>query len=573
MTTTHNNGTFDAFISHSGSMEMSELVFSALSRVGPLPWRFRKWWNLRIFFDRRQIRAGDDLPGSISDAVQNSKYFVLLASRAAAQSKWVSKELEFWLKSKPASDILIVVLDGTIEWDQEQNDFNWNVTDCIPAILKGKYKEEVCWEDLRQISPSGRTKANKEKLQSVIASIAAKILDVPRDEIISKERKQRRRLQWIAGFVVAGLIGSTVLAIFLGSAVSSSERRVGPLLERVERIPADEFFREGQKTFSNRRNAGDVKDAISSYDKALELDPRHIPALLAKAYALTVLIGLGGSQNHNVDLEKARDALRRAEEYGAGATSEYHNVKGRLLLYLERDVKGARASLEKAVKLDPDNMGALYSLASTFTFLGQHEEAEKLTENALSLIREKGSATGDKEFVKAKYQFAWTHFYAENYERAMAECDEVLKFDKDYGEANKMLGHISILKGDYKLAVKKYVESGAERSDMDLNLVANYTAALVLDRQIDKARKKLNVLLKGDKYVSPYRFAQYYAVIGDIKNALKQLKLARDKRDPYVVWSAVDPLLSKLRKHPEFPEYLRSVGLGDANVRWAKMHE
>lgn len=216
MTNTQGNGiAFDAFISYSGSTEIAEMVFSWLSKVGAPPWRLWKWWNLKVFFDKRQIRAGDDLPESISDAVQHSRYFVLLASQAAARSKWVAKELAYWLNSKPVSNILIVVLDGSIEWDEEQQDFNWNVTDCIPTILKGRCREECCWEDLRQVSTSALTKAGQEKLQYAVASIGAKILNVSKEELLSTERARHDRFRRTVELVVVGLVLSIVLILYL----------------------------------------------------------------------------------------------------------------------------------------------------------------------------------------------------------------------------------------------------------------------------------------------------------------------------------------------------------------------
>src|SRR5882724_7907479 len=212
MTRHNNDKAFDAFISYSGRRDLSRLVFSRLSRLGASPWPFSKWWGLKVFFDKRQIRVGDDLPQSISDAVATSEYFVLLASKAAARSKWVVKELEFWLERKPASNILIIMVNGQIKWDHEANDFNWNVTDCIPPILRGRYKKECCWEDLRQVNPSALDKITRKTLRDVIASVGAKILNKPRESILADETRKRKWSLAVSIVVVAALIGVSIIA-------------------------------------------------------------------------------------------------------------------------------------------------------------------------------------------------------------------------------------------------------------------------------------------------------------------------------------------------------------------------
>jgi tetratricopeptide (TPR) repeat protein len=550
MTTHKNGGAFDAFISHSGSTEMAGLVFSALSRVGASPLQFGKWWKLRVFFDRRQIRAGDELPASISDAVQNSKYFVLLASKAAAQSRWVAKELEFWLRSRPASDILIVVLDGAIEWDQERGDFNWNVTDCIPTILKGKYKEEVCWQDLRQVSPPARTKSDKENLRNVVAAIGGKILDVDPADLIAKEEKTRRRFIEGAWVVVLGLITLAALAGYFWYTAET---------------PADKAYNEGRRTLESRDSWYRILLALKSFERALELNPKHVPALLAKADAHTLLIGYGGSTNPTSDLDQAQEALDRAKQFGGEGTSEYYRIKGRLLLYKDRDVLGARAALTKAVEIDPDNVDARYTLAGTFTFMGQHPEATEECKKALLIIRERGYGENDNRFILAKGQLAWTYYYAREYDLAIAESLSIVNRDTN-PQAHRFLAHTYLQTGNYKESVKHYLKAGGDDINREPNLYPSYICARMLNGELSQpdAEKEIQTLSGRVRYVSPYRRAQGHACIGATREALEELRKARDEHDLFVVWAAVDPLLSSLRGNPEFQDYLKSIGLGKA---------
>ncbi|HEX8456537.1 MAG TPA: tetratricopeptide repeat protein [Pyrinomonadaceae bacterium] len=552
---------FDAFISYSGTPEVARLVYSYLSRVGGSLWRLSRWWNLKVFFDKGQIRVGDDLSASISHAVRHARYFVLLASTTAAQSKWVAKELEFWLRIRPASDVLIVVLDGAIAWDEEAMDFDWEMTDCIPQILKGRYREE-CWEDLRVFSSAAGTRPDKERLREVVASLGAKILDVPREQLRCEEERIYKRRRAAALVLVACLIVSAAFIVYFWLTAVT---------------PADKFFDKGHEKIVARKTWSHVLSAMNYFERALQTDPRHVPSLLGLADAHILLIGYGGSKSPAEDLIAAERALARAKEWGAEDTSEYHRVMGRLRLYKYKDVRGAHASLMRAVALDPDNVDAIYALASTYTHVGQQKEAIQLCENALEIVRAQGYAETDAKYVHAQIQLAWTYFYAGHIEAAIMLSSQILATDPSSTPPNRFLANARIVNGDYQAAVINYKAAIGHNmaQDPDLsknyrepNLYPNYVCALVRngDLAVDEARWWLDDLRKNADYVSPYRLAQGYACLGDVREALAQLRRAREESDLFVVWSAVDPLLSSLRGYPEFQEHLRAVGLKDVTL-------
>lgn len=549
----HQNGTaYGAFISHSGSLDIAKQLSTKLARVGVSPWQFSKSSGLKVFFDRNEIRTGDILSDVITRALRNSKYFVLLASKAAAQSTWVSQELGIWLADRPASDILLVVLDGSIGWDHQQNDFNWNVTDCLPAILKGKY-QEACWEDLRQLSSSAERKRKKALVNDAVVSIAAKIKGVAKN-VLEAELARIRKLTQLIVVVVA-----TVMLVLAGLA--------GVLWYSAE-TPADKAYTEGRKKKESRGSGHDVMIALKSFDRALELNPRHVPALLAKADAHTLLIGYGASTDPVSDLEQAQDALDRARQFGGDKTSEYHRIKGRLLLYKDRDVMGARQALIKAVEIDPQNIDARFSMASTFTFLRQHKEAIEETKRALTIVRESGYGENDNRYVHAKGQLAWTYYYAREYELAIAESLSIVDIDTS-PQANRFLAHSYLQLGNYEEAVKRYLKAGGDDINREPNLYPTYTCARMRAGQLSlsDAKNEIQMIRQRAKHVSPYRLAQGYACIGETKNAIEELQRARDEHDLFVVWSAVDPLLSSLRESAEFRDYLKTIGLAQANIR------
>src|SRR5262245_34418986 len=68
--------------------------------------QFAKPWYrpraLRVFRDSASLAANPGLWSSIVAALEQSEYFILLASPEAAASQWVNREVEYWLTHKPA---------------------------------------------------------------------------------------------------------------------------------------------------------------------------------------------------------------------------------------------------------------------------------------------------------------------------------------------------------------------------------------------------------------------------------------------------------------------------------------
>jgi TIR domain len=112
----------------------------------------RPWYRFRlihVFRDQTSLSANPELWRSIEAALADSEYFLLMASPEAARSKWVQQEVRWWLANRPLSKLLIVLTDGEARWDEAANDFDWSCTSALPNDLRGRFKQEPLWVDLR----------------------------------------------------------------------------------------------------------------------------------------------------------------------------------------------------------------------------------------------------------------------------------------------------------------------------------------------------------------------------------------------------------------------------------------
>jgi hypothetical protein len=105
---------YDGFISYSHAADgrLAPALGRGLERMA-------KRWNsrraLRVFRDETGLSTNPHLWSAIERALDESAWFVLLASPEAAASEWVNKEVEHWLAAKSVERLLPVVTDGTWE--------------------------------------------------------------------------------------------------------------------------------------------------------------------------------------------------------------------------------------------------------------------------------------------------------------------------------------------------------------------------------------------------------------------------------------------------------------------------
>ena len=104
---------YDGFISYSHAKDkpIAAALQSAIQKLGK-PWYKRR--ALRLFRDDTSLSATPHLWPSIEQALSQSRFFVLLASPESAASKWVGKEVAYWLEHNGTDTLLIGVTDGEL---------------------------------------------------------------------------------------------------------------------------------------------------------------------------------------------------------------------------------------------------------------------------------------------------------------------------------------------------------------------------------------------------------------------------------------------------------------------------
>ncbi|MEN8260419.1 MAG: TIR domain-containing protein, partial [Pseudomonadota bacterium] len=205
---------YNAFISYARAADdhLAPAVRSALHQFA------RPWYKLRalrVFLDKAGLPVSPGLSNAIEKALNESKWLLLMASPDAAESEWVRHEIDWWLKHRPCSHLLILLTAGDIVWDPVRNDFDWEHTTALPKTLSGRFADEPLYADLRKLKKTKHLSLRSLAFRDSIASIAATLHDRPKDELDGEDVILHRQFIRIRRIVVTAMSVLTIGVILL----------------------------------------------------------------------------------------------------------------------------------------------------------------------------------------------------------------------------------------------------------------------------------------------------------------------------------------------------------------------
>ena len=212
----------------------------------------------RIFRDKDELPITSDLTETISNALENSDYLIVICSENTKESFWVTREIDYFLKTHTKDQVLTVLAGGEPQ-------------DVIPKILltrERKFTDENGIEHtveapLEPLSCDYRLpmgKADKEELPR----LASAIIGCSYDELMNRRRAYRIR----RAALLAGLAFSLLLAF--GIYWLDTSRKIEQSLQDAMRNRSLYLANE------SIRLSGE-KDRMTAAQLALESVPENFP--------------------------------------------------------------------------------------------------------------------------------------------------------------------------------------------------------------------------------------------------------------------------------------------------------
>jgi WD40 repeat protein len=279
---------YNAFISysHAADGDLAAAIQSALHSFA------KPWYKLRalhIFRDQTNLAVNPALWSSIRDALDQSLFFILLASPEAAASPWVAKEAEYWIGKNGTSRVLIVLSGGTLKWDHLSASFTSEDTNSLPPNLLHSFPEEPLYLDLLWARErASRLSMRDPRFHEAVLQLAATVYNRPKDELDGADIRIRRQNRLLA---TSGLFAILLTALFALRQTNQSEKvsvqnLAASLAANSAKVLADSPGRAGEAALlaieSNRLNPSfegnqALRAAVSLLPASLQVYPQEDP--------------------------------------------------------------------------------------------------------------------------------------------------------------------------------------------------------------------------------------------------------------------------------------------------------
>jgi adenylate cyclase len=212
--------------------------------------------------------------------------------------------------------------------------------------------------------------------------------------------------------------------------------------------------------------------------------------------------------------------------------------------------------VKKAVELNPSYSEAHREYSVYFRTMGRMDEAIAEARQAQEV---------DPLSVSISASLGWTYYYAHRWDDAIAQFQKTLGMDPSFVAAYEGLAKGYEQKGMYREAIE------AVASELELAQAKDVAESVRRDYHragYGTAMRKLYQLkldefqeMARQEYVTPFIFADLYALLRDRDQAFAWLEKAYEEHSSKLVDLKIDPDFDGIRSDPRFADLVRRIGL------------
>ena len=306
---------YNAFISYKHEAKdsrIADMIQSGLEHY-KIPSKIQKSTGIkkinRIFRDKNELPITSDLTETISDALNNSDYLIVICSTKTKESIWVSREIEFFLRTHSKKQVLTVLVDG------EPNDV-------IPQVLlqdeKTVYDTEgnpqkitIAIEPLSCDCRIPKSQAKRQELPRLVSAL----IGCSYDDLINRQRQYKIRQTM---YIFAAL--TAVLAAF-GIYMFHSRRVIQNNYINALKNQSRYLAKESENLMDNQRRLTALQLALAALPKD-EKDPRPVISEAVRALARSTYAYVGKA-NSNIDIDCNYSMLSTINDFTVSPNGKY----------------------------------------------------------------------------------------------------------------------------------------------------------------------------------------------------------------------------------------------------------
>lgn len=290
-----------------------------------------------------------------------------------------------------------------------------------------------------------------------------------------------------------------------------------------------------------------MRNAVTSFEEAIRLDPGYAPAYAGLAHAYHELAYYVEPKEV---MPKAKEAAIRALKLD-DTDAEAHAALAWIKWHYDWDWSGAEEEYRRAIESNPSSRLAHAQYAVYLDAMGRLKES--LQEHKMVLELDPLSLIG-------RTSLGNTYYAARRFDEAAEQYQKTLELDANFADAHAGLGMAYARQGKFQEAIAQLQK--ATQLDTDPGFTESLAMVYAVSGNRNEAGKILDLLVKSSRkrYVPPVGIATIYSAMGKQDQSCKWLERGYDARDSSLADIYVDPDLDGLRSNPCFRNLIRRMG-------------
>jgi TolB-like protein len=306
---------------------------------------------------------------------------------------------------------------------------------------------------------------------------------------------------------------------------------------------AQELYLQGMQALG----AGNPRDAIGYFQKAIDKDPNYAQAhaALANSYGW---MGEAGWMPYSEAFPKQRAAAVKAIALDEDLP-EGHVQLAYAAMNLDLDWATEGKEFKRALELNPNSAPVLWAYSNYLERIGRLPEAIRESQLALQL---------DPVYSRAFVTSAFVYYYARQYDQALLQMQRGASLPHDPAQLIFPLAVIYVEKDMYEEAIHQFQKLGDQPHALGHmgNAYARMGRGAEAREMISELQKQVQ-----NTGVGRYEIALVYAGLGEKDEAFAWLEKSFAARDKGLTYLKIDPCLDPLRSDSRFQDLVRRVGL------------
>lgn len=314
----------------------------------------------------------------------------------------------------------------------------------------------------------------------------------------------------------------------------------------TDNVDAYQLYLKG-RWFWNQRTGDGRRQALASFEKAIEIDPNYALAYagLADVYVLSTSLT---EESYLKAKQAANQALKQDPKLG-----EAHATLGFIKTHYERDWAGGEAEFKRAIELSPNYATGHHWYADHLQALGHFD---------LALQELKRAAELEPFSPIINTAIGAMFLYTRQYDKSIEHLRQTCQLFPDFFPAYLYLGAAYSHKKMYSEALSEYQQAKklSKGHSLVLAMIGYNYAVWGKKSEARKILKELEARTSKEN-VPPLRFALVFTALGQIDRAFEWLNKACEEPDIHVIYVKVNPVFDTLRGDPRFAFLLQRLSL------------